>query len=130
MEEIKKGVLAGVHITDDKAETVGKLADKLKKLDNGVLDLEEAALGDMMGASATVREEYLEGKDVDPGKGTQVAEQGLLTGVKITEEQTEVITEVSKGVKEIEEYEQRREADGKGISIIGDTMASAMGVEK
>ena len=130
MEEIKKGVLAGVQISDEKAETVGKLADKLKKLDNGVLDLEEAALGDMMGASATVREEYLEGKAVDPGKGTQIAEHGLLTGVNISEEQTEAIGEVSKTIGEIEEYEQHHGAGDKGISAMGDALASAMGVDK
>lgn len=130
MEEIKKGILAGVNIPDEKAETVGKLAEKLRKLDNGVLDLEEAALGDMMGASATVREEEFEGKAVDPGKGTRIAEKGVLTGVDISDSQAETLGEVSKTIDSIGEYERNPEAAGKDISGLGDALASAMGVDK
>lgn len=130
MEEIKKGILAGVHISEEKEETVGKLADKLKKLDNGVLDLEEAALGDMMGASATVREEYLEGKAVDPGDGTKVADQGLLTGVNISQDQADTIGAVTKKIEDIKEYEKSHNASDKDISSMGDALASAMGVDK
>ncbi|MBE6017184.1 MAG: hypothetical protein E7233_06190 [Lachnospiraceae bacterium] len=130
MEEIKKGILAGVKIPEEKADTVGKLADKLRKLDNGKLDLEEAALGDMMGASATAKEEYYEGKAVDPGKGTRIAKQGVLTGVNISESQAETLGEVSKTIDSIEEYERSHEAAGKDISDMGDALASAMGVDK
>lgn len=123
IKDMENSILSGVKITEDKAETVNHLADKLKELDNGVLDPEEAALGDMMGAGTSVKDEIASGKGVDIGIGSQVADQGLLTGVDISEEQAEVIEEVSEVVEEIEH------ADSKTAEM-ADTLAVAMGVEK
>lgn len=128
MEDIKRGILAGMKIDEEKAEVLSKVADKIRELDNGVLDPEEAALGDMMGAGSSVAEEIQQGIHA-VGDGSQVAEHGLLTGVQISEDNAEVIGKVADTIEAVEAFEADATKGGEGIDEISDTLAVTMGVK-
>ena len=121
MEEIKSGVLSGVNISKETAEVVENVADKMKALKNGKLNPEEVALGDIMGAGSSVAEEVAEGKNVEIGDGSQVAEQGVLTGATVSEEKAEILENVAETIEAVEE--------GKAAGEIENTLAKVMGVE-
>jgi len=129
MQEVKSGILAGVKIEEEKAEIMAKVADKIRELDNGVLDPEEAVLGDIMGAGSTVDEEIERGAVVVGGDGSQVADHGLLTGVEISDSNAEVLNKVADSIKEIEAFEADGTKKRSDIDELSDTLAVTMGVK-
>ena len=128
MGDVKSGILSGVKISEDNAEVMAKVADKIRELDNGVLDPEEVALGDIMGASASVEEEIKQGASALHGDGTQVADHGVLTGVEISEDKAEILEKVTETIEDVEAFEAGAAKD-EAIGKVSDTLAAAMGVK-